>query len=474
MLPDRVPVGGRGKANLNHLALSSQASVTTPSVCQDLPQARVNVVQQGVMPQGVKVPKKILADALKGTIVQKFSGRPEDFEDFERQWNLHLKMIYGASQGTELADVVVLMTLRQYLDEASSAMLDGRLNVDPDLSYYDFWDDMRSRYLRDARMMHRQNWRSIRLGITGNRCSLQDWAKFQALYVAKRSLVEDWTETEDQQHVFSQVPPQFQPMILRETGKRRNGKRWIRVVVPPGETLDDIRSLLHEATGFKPGVVSTDKRHFVVDCASDHEMSQLLACDGAKVEGKVVKIQRAEYSMSGDDMLAFVRRHLEEAEELDIMRRSYGGIDPPPPPPRSVRQVQSEKNSSPRREVRYESSSDRESSPRSWKDSKQPRKGKGKGKGSRKTQSVSSSTPPPRGKGGRAASSNPHGRGRGKGRGDPPQSGICYTCRDLGRNPNHNYQDCQISQAVRKDTAEKKAKKDGSQGSSPKPTQKSE
>ena len=110
--------------------------------------------------------------------------------------------------------------------------------IDPDLPYYEFWDELKGKFLRDARATHRQNWLSVKLSTSGSTANLQEWSNLQVLYTSKRTLVEDWSDAEDQKHVFSQVPPpNLQIKVLAETRKRRNDKLLVRVVVPPRDNV---------------------------------------------------------------------------------------------------------------------------------------------------------------------------------------------------------------------------------------------
>lgn len=179
MRQERVPVGAAGRVSLDYFAGSHSSIASPPSVAPGTHNARVCTIGQGAPVVGFASP--LLSEALRASRVRKFSGRAEDFEDFEREWTFHLKLMHGASQGT-LPDAVVLMTLKNYLDEASAALLHGKMCMDSDLSYYDFWDELKSSFLRDARAIHRQNWRAIKLSPSGTHVTLQDWAKFQAQY----------------------------------------------------------------------------------------------------------------------------------------------------------------------------------------------------------------------------------------------------------------------------------------------------
>ena len=318
----RVPVGPTDRfAPMLYGGTPQQSLQPTPMVGSVGPQARVNVIQAGVGVVGMANP--IMTEALRSSLVQKFSGRAEDFGEFEKQWKLHLRLMYGASGGV-LPDEAVLLTLKKYLDDASATVLVGKMGLDPNLSYYTFWESLRSKFLRDARTMHRQNWRSVRLQMSTEKLTLQEWERFQAQYVSRRDLVEDWTDAEDQSYVFAAIPSYYQSKVLGETGRRRNGKRWVRVMIPQGKTQQEIIQLLEMELGYPLRVESSEKRHFVVACDTDQDVNALMEWDGSNIHGRVITVSRAQYSMTGDDLFAFVRRLLEEEEELRNLQRAYG------------------------------------------------------------------------------------------------------------------------------------------------------
>ena len=163
----------------------------------------INMVGQDAGIMGVAHP--LLGEALKASVVKKFSGKCEDFEEFERSWNHRLKLLYSGGRGA-LSDALVLTTLKQYLVKASVALLEAEMCADPDLSYYAFWERLKARFHRDVRTTHRHNWTSVKLNMAGSRPTLQEWTEFQAAYLGKRALVEEWGDEEDRRMVFSQVP----------------------------------------------------------------------------------------------------------------------------------------------------------------------------------------------------------------------------------------------------------------------------
>ena len=435
---EKVPVGSRGHLSLDCLGMTPMSSVPSfpPSALQNA-QARVNMIGQN--PTVVGVANPLLSEALRASRVRKFSGKAEDFEDFEREWVFHLKLMHGASQGV-LPDAVVLMTLRNYLDEASAALLQGKMCIDPDLSYYEFWDELKSQLMRDARTMHRQNWRAVKLVTNGSRVTLQEWAKFQAVYVSKRALVEDWSDAEDQQHVFSQVPSGLQLKILAETRKRRSAKLWVRVVTPTGMTNAEVLSEIEAELGFTPHIVSQEKRHFVIACRNDTEVRGLMDLDGSKIDRHVLKVQRAEYNMSGDEIFAFMRRLLETDEELLVLRRSYGCADPPTR--REVHAVQLE----PKVEKTSAQESPREGGNHGNNNSRPPY-----GKYHGRSPAPKRNGHPPLQQGRSPQSSplpSPKGEGKGKER-LPIITPVCYACRRLGEPCDHDHLKCAKWQASR-------------------------
>lgn len=92
----RVPVGPMDRfAPILYGGNPQQSLQPTPMVGSVGPQARVNVIQAGMGVVGMANP--IMTEALRSSHVQKFSGRAEDFGEFEKQLKLHPRLMYGAS-----------------------------------------------------------------------------------------------------------------------------------------------------------------------------------------------------------------------------------------------------------------------------------------------------------------------------------------------------------------------------------------
>ena len=229
----------------------------------------------------------------------------------------------SAGSGT-LSDTVVLVHLKEQLDKASATQLEAEMAINPNLQYYKYWDSLKARYTRDVRALHRQNWRMVKLRKASNKVTLQEWAEFTATYLAKRNLVEDWTDAEDEEFVFSQVPEEKQKKVMEETNRKRRGQNWVRIMIPSGVTAVEFRTELETELGHLLNKVNADRRWLLVECANAQEKQELLELNEATIGGAVIRCNTAEYHMSGEEMLTFVRQLLEEEYELELRRKTCG------------------------------------------------------------------------------------------------------------------------------------------------------
>lgn len=101
-------------------------------------------------------------------------------------------------------------------------------------------------------------------------------------------------------------------------------RRWVRVAVPQGLTPQEVQRELERALGAPLPHCSMDRRHFVIQCESQEQQDQLLGYDRGHIDGRPLRVQRAEYSMSGEELLNFVRDQLLQEDELRLLKQSYG------------------------------------------------------------------------------------------------------------------------------------------------------
>ena len=467
------PYGDYGELNLGRNSASSSGGVGYSP-------AHINVMGQqdmgNVMGSGHH---PLMAEVLKSSKVQRFTGKCEDFEDFERRWTLYLKLLQEGSP-RPIPHAHILMLLKGYLDKASAARLEARMYAEPNLSYLRFWEELRSQFRRDVQVTHRQNWQKVQVRIVGKRLTLQEWAEFQALYVGKRALVDDWAETEDRSLVFRQIPKEYHKEIMSESATRRNGQFWLRISIPNGCEGATVRDELEFELGKKLRQVAADKRQLVMACDNLADQKALLEFDNADLDGKIIRVQRAEYHMTGDDLLEYVRGLLEQEDDLRLLRSSYGGSSYDEENSRESPRGWEHERGRPRgavylakgdedlrrsrsntREERNSPAHSEEAPRNRWQENSHrrsqsyareayPRDAKGKGE---------------KGKGEFSASK----KGKGETVKEPqgqrtntvsPSSLVCRHCKTAGKPSDHNYYTCEYSKKIRQERWQQKKKEE--------------
>lgn len=317
--PDRVPVGMYGRIPM-HDGVESMAGFSTSKFSGEGPgltSARINALG-GVEPIFVNASHPLQAESLRRHKVKKFSGRCEDWEDFERDWNLYLRLMFGS--GAVLDDAAVLTNLKGFLDRGSAAQLDADLRRDPNMSFYAFWARLKGRFAKDVQTIHRQNWLKVGLPRPEEKPSLVEWREFMAHYQDKRALVDDWTEAEDAAQVLRQLTSSLRDRVFKEQEKRRQGQHRMRISSQTEGVAELARQDLERVLGHALRVISADGRQCVISCADNAEATQVLEYDGSKYDGAgfagvPVKIQQVGYTMKGNDILEFVSRLLESEED---------------------------------------------------------------------------------------------------------------------------------------------------------------
>ena len=71
-------------------------------------------------------------------------------------------------------------------------------------------------------------------------------------------------------------------------------------------------------------IVKHNGTHIVVECPDAATARKLLSMDACELDGDTLQIQKAEYSMQGDDIYDFVDRLLNEENELRGLQQTCG------------------------------------------------------------------------------------------------------------------------------------------------------
>ena len=81
----------------------------------------------------------------------------------------------------------------------------------------------------------------VKLVKRGKVATLQEWNAFQAAYLNKGGLVEDWSDAEDQRLVFNQIPRKYHQRVINDLYKRTAGQHLVRVTVPNGLSAHEVQ-----------------------------------------------------------------------------------------------------------------------------------------------------------------------------------------------------------------------------------------
>ena len=84
-------------------------------------------------------------------------------------------------------------------------------------------------------------------GAIGKELTQQDWDKFRADYLFKRSHVEGWSEVIDYEQICGHLLPNFQQAVVKEQCRRRAGRIWVRISIPNGlDAQNNLQQLREE------------------------------------------------------------------------------------------------------------------------------------------------------------------------------------------------------------------------------------
>ena len=112
---------------------------------------------------------------------------------------------------------------------------------------------------------------------------------------------------------------------MGETVRRRTGQLRVRIKVPEGLSSARVREGIEILLGEALPRITMERHHFLVECPNEGMYRTLLGFDGLQIDEQYVFITKAEYSMSGDEILNFVRNLLDQEDELRILQKSNGG-----------------------------------------------------------------------------------------------------------------------------------------------------
>ena len=137
-------------------------------------------------------------------------------------------------------------------------------------------------------------------------------------YRGKRQLVEAWDEDADRRLVQANLNSHYYAKVKQEACRRREDCGWVRVTYDGSVPLSDLLHSLEKLLGVPLPVVRSDRRSAVVNCPSEDSKTTLLDWDKGSYKGAKFGTQPVIYEMTGDEILDFVMRTLQNEEDFEV------------------------------------------------------------------------------------------------------------------------------------------------------------
>jgi len=257
------------------------------------------------------------AKALERMKVKRFSGRSQDWENFEFEFMQYLRLVQDVNPAAALSTRGVMATLSEHLDEASVTLLRSEIRKNKNVNFYQFWDMLKSTHVKNARQVNRQNWKAVHLRKAGKEPTFMEWRLFRAEYEEKRQLVDDWTDHEDYAQIMHQLTERLRQKVTSEQTKMRRGRRHVAISCQVDDVAQQVKAELERQHRLELPIVKADRRSLTIDCTDEATMNLLLEYDTGDWHGTPIKVTRADYVMTGNEILELITTHLEGLAEAD-------------------------------------------------------------------------------------------------------------------------------------------------------------
>ena len=153
-----------------------------------------------------------------------FSGRPNGWLTYRRlmeQWLETMDPLRTAH------DALLLGHLRRTLDPTSRLELDDAMAADPQLKFWDYWEEHKAKFEDELEFYGRQAWSKVELRLDDGELTCEAWRSYQARYNKAARNVMDRTPQEEREKVFQQLPPDWRQRVINEESKRRGQQLWL-------------------------------------------------------------------------------------------------------------------------------------------------------------------------------------------------------------------------------------------------------
>ena len=290
------------------------------------PAVQIHAVGQAAPQMNMAAMHPVLASIWQKMKKPNFSGCPEDVPQFVREWS-EVEAVIRSSSIYPVNDLAILIELRGCLDAASAETLKAHMELNPQLTYHQFWEDFRRQWGVDTQKQNRADWRAVKLAKSGadsSEVTLADWRLFQARFEITCNRVADRTDAEAYQLIFCQLTRRMQSELTKEQGKRRDSRPWVSITVPKGQRVSEVLEEIEEyrQAALPPHEVTCNG--CIIKCHNEEEREELLRLNGFGIEGLPLDISRHEYEMKASEIFSFFLKRLRTEHECSTTRKSFG------------------------------------------------------------------------------------------------------------------------------------------------------
>ena len=249
----------------------------------------------------------------------KFSGKIDDWFVFAQDWERHQNLLRMMFPGMEIPDYVLLETLNKSLDEISQKLLQKKREENAQLRFQDFWGILQDEFSSDSSHQHRAAWYKVKLDITPPLTG-DKWKKFQRDFELRKGRVLDWTENEEYDLLFNQLPEKYQLRVATEENKRRKDQFWVKVTNLSGLSGLELQKKFSDILEGEIKKVEEVPKGFLVECGTERLKRRFLGMDGFEVNGQNIRVSRVEKKMKGTEIFALVGDDLKVHDEIKRKR----------------------------------------------------------------------------------------------------------------------------------------------------------
>lgn len=273
--------------------------------------------QQGIT-SGFIHPLLLGMDSQRPTLVNKHQG---GWTTFAKQWEQHKLVLQACNRGNPIPDMLLLQYLKHALDQADKLFLENSLELNPRLTFNEFWSMLQHEYDKDSQAQLRLAWESVRLP-TGP-LTLEKWSVFYREYQLRRDRVEERTPQEEYKLLMRSLPLEWQKKVLREEAKLAENKFLVRLTGIGQQTARTLHARLEEATDATIQDIQLIPQGAIVHCSSAHTQQKVLNLNGFTFNNKVVKCTKVEPTLQGNQLAEHIFKLLQQDQRLTTLRQTW-------------------------------------------------------------------------------------------------------------------------------------------------------